>query len=350
MLHPDRRFGHRGAVQPDARTKGPWPRIGAGWYDRTWPNLLIEDGGPTLPGRIALTRRRSQRRARQLTSQATRALRGTWCSGRRSVPSRLRRIGARSGGISPSTWSAPSARASAWRSSCRCCRRSRVAADSIPSVWRRSPPLRSSPTSWARSPAASGPRSARQMAAIRVIGAASLLPLFVLPTPPVMVAAGIVFWVSLSLSSPFQLRLWGAMYPARLRGRIVGSLGMGRSAAMAIASLAGGVIADRIGGPAVIALGGLIGAACAIAYTGLRAPAAVRTAALLRTRLPAVHPRTARPGADHAGAGLLRRRAGGGDPALRPRLRRPARPQPRRRRPDRRPRRRLDDRLVPAVG
>ena len=119
-----------------------------------------------------------------------------------------------------------------------------------------------------------GPRSARQMAAIRVVGAASLLPLFVLPTPPVMVAAGIVFWVSLSLSSPFQLRLWGAMYPARLRGRIVGSLGMGRSAAMAIASLAGGVIADRIGGPAVIALGGLVGAACAIAYTGLRAPAA----------------------------------------------------------------------------
>ena len=99
-----------------------------------------------------------------------------------------------------------------------------------------------------------GPRSGRQLALLRVIGAASLLPLFVLPTPPVMVAAGIVFWVSLSLSSPFQLRLWGAMYPARLRGRIVGSLGMGRSAATAIAALAGGVIADRIGGPAVVAL------------------------------------------------------------------------------------------------
>jgi len=119
-----------------------------------------------------------------------------------------------------------------------------------------------------------GPRSARQLAAIRVLGAASLLPLLVLPTPPVMVAAGIVFWISLSLSSPFQLRLWGAMYPARLRGRIVGSLGMGRSAAMAIASLTGGLIADQVGGPAVVAIGGLLGAACAIAFTGLRAPAA----------------------------------------------------------------------------
>ena len=106
------------------------------------------------------------------------------------------------------------------------------------------------------------------------MGAASLLPLFVVPTPPVMVVAGIVFWISLSLSSPFQIRLWGAMYPARLRGRIVGSLGMGRSAATAIAALAGGLIADRIGGPAVVALGGLLGAICAFAYAGLRAPAA----------------------------------------------------------------------------
>lgn len=119
-----------------------------------------------------------------------------------------------------------------------------------------------------------GPRSARQLAFVRAAGAASLLALFVLPTPPVMIGAGLLFWVSLSFSSPFQLRLWGAMYPARLRGRVVGSLGMGRAAAMAIAALTGGIIADRLGGPSVVALGGLVGAICAIAYVGLRAPAA----------------------------------------------------------------------------
>lgn len=121
-----------------------------------------------------------------------------------------------------------------------------------------------------------GPRSTRHLALVRAVGAASLVALFVLPTPPVMIGAGLVFWISLSFSSPFQLRLWGAMYPARLRGRIVGSLGMGRAAAMAIASIAGGLIADRLGGPAVVALGGLVGAVCAIAYVGLRAPAAER--------------------------------------------------------------------------
>ena len=121
-----------------------------------------------------------------------------------------------------------------------------------------------------------GPRSPRQLALVRAVGASSLIALFVLPTPPVMIGAGLVFWISLSFSSPFQLRLWGAMYPARLRGRIVGSLGMGRAAAMAIASIAGGLIADELGGPAVVALGGLVGAVCAIAYVGLRAPAAER--------------------------------------------------------------------------
>ena len=121
-----------------------------------------------------------------------------------------------------------------------------------------------------------GPRSTRQLALVRAAGASSLLVLFVLPTPPVMVVTGLIFWISLSFTSPFQLRMWGAMYPARLRGRIVGSLGMGRAAAMAIAALAGGLIADRVGGPSVVALGGLVGAVCAIAYVGLRAPAAER--------------------------------------------------------------------------
>jgi MFS family permease len=119
-----------------------------------------------------------------------------------------------------------------------------------------------------------GPRSPRQLALIRGAGAASLVALFILPTPPIMVLVSVVFWVSLSFGGPFHLRLWGAMYPARLRGRIVGMIGTGRAAAGALAAFAGGLLADRVGGPPAVALAGLIGMACAVAYAGLRAHAA----------------------------------------------------------------------------
>ncbi len=119
-----------------------------------------------------------------------------------------------------------------------------------------------------------GPRSPGQLALIRGAGAASLVALFVLPTPSVMVAVSVVFWVSLSFGGPFHLRLWGAMYPARLRGRIVGMVGTGRAAAGALAALAGGLLADQVGGPTAVALAGLVGMVCAIAYVGLRAQAA----------------------------------------------------------------------------
>jgi MFS family permease len=121
-----------------------------------------------------------------------------------------------------------------------------------------------------------GPRSAGQLALTRGLGAASLLVLFVVTTPPVMVAVAIVFWLSLSFGGPFHLRLWGAMYPARLRGRVVGVLGMGRAAAGALAAFGGGILADRIGGERAVAVAGLIGVVCAIGYVGLRAATAER--------------------------------------------------------------------------
>jgi MFS transporter, DHA1 family, staphyloferrin B biosynthesis exporter len=119
-----------------------------------------------------------------------------------------------------------------------------------------------------------GPRSPGQLALIRGAGAASLVALFVLPTPPVMVLVSVVFWVSLSFGGPFHLRLWGAMYPARLRGRIVGMIGTGRAAAGALAAFGGGLLADQVGGPPAVALAGLVGAACAVGYAGLQAHAA----------------------------------------------------------------------------
>ncbi len=121
-----------------------------------------------------------------------------------------------------------------------------------------------------------GPRSSGQLAMIRGVGSASLLMLFVVPTPPVMIAVALVFWLSLSFGGPFHLRLWGAMYPARVVGRVVGFIGMGRAAAGAIAAFVGGVIADRLGGPSAVAMAGTVGVACALAYAGLRARSAER--------------------------------------------------------------------------
>jgi len=116
-----------------------------------------------------------------------------------------------------------------------------------------------------------GPRSTSQLAMIRGAGATALLILFVIPTPATMIAVVIAFWLSVSMTGPFHLRLWGAMYPPTVVGRVVGFLGMGRAAAGAIAAFVGGLIADRVGGPGAVALAGIVGIACALAYSGLRA-------------------------------------------------------------------------------
>jgi len=121
-----------------------------------------------------------------------------------------------------------------------------------------------------------GPRNTAQLTLLRGAGSASLLLLFLVPSAPVMVAVAIVFWLSLSFGGPFHLRLWGAMYPARLRGRVVGVIGMGRAAAGALAAFAGGILADRIGGESAVAVAGIVGVACAIGYMGLRAARADR--------------------------------------------------------------------------
>jgi MFS transporter, DHA1 family, staphyloferrin B biosynthesis exporter len=115
-----------------------------------------------------------------------------------------------------------------------------------------------------------GPRSRRGLALIRGAGAASLLVLAVFTAAPVMIVVSVVFWLSLSLSGPFYLRLWGSMYPARILGRVVGVLGSGKAAAGAAAALAGGLLADQIGGETAVALAGLFGLLCAFAYAGLR--------------------------------------------------------------------------------
>ena len=119
-----------------------------------------------------------------------------------------------------------------------------------------------------------GPRTTAQLTVTRGIGAAALLVLVLMPPAPVLVAVAVVFWLSLSFGNPFHLRLWGSMYPARLRGRVVGVLGMGRAAAGALAAFGGGVVADRIGGERAVAVAGVIGVVCAVGYVGLRSATA----------------------------------------------------------------------------
>ena len=115
-----------------------------------------------------------------------------------------------------------------------------------------------------------GPRSPRQLALLRGAGAASLILLGFVSAAPIMIAVSIALWLSFSFGGPFHLRLWGSMYPARVRGRVVGFLGSGRAAAAVIAALVGGLLADQIGGEVVVALAGVVGLVCAFSYAGLR--------------------------------------------------------------------------------
>ncbi len=121
-----------------------------------------------------------------------------------------------------------------------------------------------------------GPRSTAGLARLRGTGAIALVLLALLPIAPVMVLVAVAFWASISLGGPFHLRLWGAMYPSRSRGRVVGIVGMGRAAAGAVAALIGGIAADRLGGETAIAIAGVVGLVATVGYLGMRAPAAAQ--------------------------------------------------------------------------
>jgi MFS family permease len=120
-----------------------------------------------------------------------------------------------------------------------------------------------------------GPRSPRQLGLLRGLGAVALIAFLVEPPPVLMIVLATLFWVSLSFGSPFYLRLWGGMYPSRMLGRLLGVVGMARAGAGALAAVAGGLLADRLGGPTAVAIAGGIGVMCAVAYLGLRARTAV---------------------------------------------------------------------------
>jgi MFS family permease len=119
-----------------------------------------------------------------------------------------------------------------------------------------------------------GPRTPRHLGVLRSGGAVLLVAVVLAPIPAVLSGVAIGFWLTMSFGSPIQHRLWGIMYPPRERGRLIGVVSTGRTAAAGAAALLGGVLADRVGGMAVVALAGGIGALCAMSAGAIRAPLA----------------------------------------------------------------------------
>jgi len=122
-----------------------------------------------------------------------------------------------------------------------------------------------------------GPHGIRGYAGLRVVGALLLIAIAVAPDPALISVAAAAFWVFMSFGVPFQTRLWGAMYPGRVRGRVIGGLGTTRSAAAGVAAVAVGLLADRVGVPAAVSLAGVAGALLGFAALGLRSAAPVPT-------------------------------------------------------------------------
>ena len=210
---------------------------------------------------------------------------------------------------------------------------------------------RSSPTSWAPSRAGSGRARRANWRDPRGLGAASLVADLRAADPARDDRRRDRFWLSLSFGGPFHLRLWGAMYPARAaRPRASGSSGWAEPRpAPSPPSPAGSsptALVDRRPSrwPACIGL------AVRVGYAGLALESAERPAAFsARESIRALRERPLL-GQGRAGPGVLRRRADRGRSAVRARPRRPARPEPGRRRRHRHPGRGRDHDLLPDLG
>ncbi len=117
-----------------------------------------------------------------------------------------------------------------------------------------------------------GPRTPRGMGLFRAGGALLLAVMVLVPIPLVIAALACGYWISLAFSNPLQQRMWGAIYPASERGRLIGFVSTGKAAAAGTAILIAGILADRIGGMVVVAFAGGVGALCAMAASRIEAP------------------------------------------------------------------------------
>ena len=124
-----------------------------------------------------------------------------------------------------------------------------------------------------------GPQRVRGYGVLRVAGALLLVVVALAPNAIVLVAGICAFQLCLSFGTPFQTRIWGAMYPGEVRGRVIGILGTARAATAAVGAMGIGALADRLGVPFAVTLAGFLGAAFALGALGLRSgrPLPVRT-------------------------------------------------------------------------
>jgi MFS family permease len=104
-----------------------------------------------------------------------------------------------------------------------------------------------------------GPRTARGLALLRAGGSLLLVVLLLDASTPAMSLVVLAFWATITFGLPFHTRLWGQLYPEHRRGRMVGIVGTGRAAAAGIGVLAGGLLADQVGGLPVVAAAGVLG-------------------------------------------------------------------------------------------
>lgn len=142
-----------------------------------------------------------------------------------------------------------------------------------------------------------GVRSPATLVAVRTVGGIALVLMVLAPGNGAIIALVIAFWLSVALAVPYQVRLWGQIYPPAAQGRLVGVVGTARAATSAVGALVGGLLADRIGGLEVVALGGLAGIVLANLAWAYVVPPGDRGAAYdLRRSLRAVlgHPRLRR--------------------------------------------------------
>jgi MFS family permease len=115
-----------------------------------------------------------------------------------------------------------------------------------------------------------GPQGVRGYGLLRVGGALLLVPVALAPNALLIVAGICAFQLCVSFGSPFQTRIWGAMYPGEVRGRVIGILGTARAATAAAGAMAIGALADQAGVPFAVTLAGFVGAAFALGALGLR--------------------------------------------------------------------------------
>jgi MFS family permease len=124
-----------------------------------------------------------------------------------------------------------------------------------------------------------GPRTPAQLAAFRAIGSAGLL-LIVLTANPALIAVTVFgYWTAMSLGAPTQQRLWAGMYPAADRGRLLGTVGSGRSLAAMAALLAFTLASEEDGWLPIIGVVAVVGVVSATATSRLHVRGAVRPTA-----------------------------------------------------------------------